>query len=376
MAIHKRNESARNYYDKLRVLESADHPTGSLERLSLINEPLLVWYKEHARILPWREEPTPYRVWVSEIMLQQTRVEAVKPYFIRFLEELPDVKALACAGEDRLLKLWEGLGYYNRAKNLQKAARIMMRDFSGQVPEDYDELLKLPGIGSYTAGAIASIAYGKPVPAVDGNVLRVVSRVLASREDVLRSSVKRKFEEDLKETMPRNEAGQFNQSLIEIGAVICVPNGRPRCGECPLSGICLAARDCLWDSIPYRAPKKPRRIEERTVLLIESGDYIAIRKRPDAGLLASMYEFPNLEGRLSASEVRDLFSETDKTCRVIPAGDARHVFSHVEWHMTGYLIKAAEIPKEYLAAERRQIHDKYPLPNAFRAYIELINGES
>ncbi len=294
-----------NLYRKLQVLEPESAPLTRPERLRAINGPLLAWYEEHARILPWREDASPYRVWISEIMLQQTRVEAVKPYFTRFLEAFPDVKALAAAPEDRLLKLWEGLGYYNRARNLKKAAGIIMERYGGRVPDTKEELLSLPGIGSYTAGAIASIAYGKPEPAVDGNVLRVLSRVLASREDVASAAVKRQFEEDLALTMPRGDCSAFNQGLIEIGALVCLPNGEPRCGECPLRSVCLAARNGLTASIPYKAPKKPRRVEERTILLIESGDLVAIRKRPENGLLASMYEFPGLEGRQSAESVRE-----------------------------------------------------------------------
>lgn len=366
-----------NPYERLQVLESEEHPLGRMERLAAMNGPMIAWYEEHARVLPWREEPSPYRVWVSEIMLQQTRVEAVKPYFLRFMEELPDVRALSLAEEERLLKLWEGLGYYNRARNLQKAAVMIVQNYGGRIPDEYEELLKLPGIGSYTAGAIASIAYGKPVPAVDGNVLRVLSRVLASREDILKPSVKSGFEKELRQTMAADRASAFNQSLIEVGAIVCLPNGQPRCSQCPLAGICLTKRQGLWTSIPFKAPKKPRRVEERTVLLIESGDYIGIQKRPENGLLASMYEFPGLEGKRTPEEVKRLFSDLgEEDCRVEPAGEAKHIFSHVEWHMTGYLVKVKTIPEGYIAAERREIHDKYPLPNAFSAYIKLINGES
>ena len=236
---------------------------------------------------------------VSEIMLQQTRVEAVKPYFARFMEALPDVETLAAAADDRLLKLWEGLGYYSRAKNLKKTAQILVNEYGGRLPDTREELLSLPGIGSYTAGAIASIAYGKPEPAVDGNVLRVLARLLACRDDISAQAVKRQFEADLAAAMPKEDCSAFNQGLIEIGALVCIPGGEPRCGECPLRSLCLAERNGLIGEIPYKAPKKPRRIEERTILLIESGDRIAIQKRPEKGLLASMYEFPGLEGKYS-----------------------------------------------------------------------------
>ncbi len=375
-AAKRETDRISSAYGKLQVLESDGHPLNRLERLSSMNGPMLAWYEGHARILPWRENPSPYRVWISEIMLQQTRVEAVKPYFQRFLAELPDVKALAEVPEERLLKLWEGLGYYNRARNLRKAAGIMMSDYQGRVPDEYEELQKLPGIGRYTAGAVVSIAYGKPEPAVDGNVLRVLSRVLASREDIRKESVKRQFESDLRQTMSADRAGAFNQSLFEIGAVVCVPNGAPRCGQCPLSGICLTNRGKLWNSIPYKAALRPRKVEERTILLIESGNFIAIRKRPDTGLLASLYEFPGLEGRRTAEEVSDFLREAGSSViEIESAGESRHIFSHVEWHMTGYLVKVNSVPETYLAVERQEIR-KYPLPNAFQAYIRLINGES
>ena len=203
--------------------------------LGEIPKPLLKWYDENRRILPWREEPTPYRVWVSEIMLQQTRVEAVKPYFERFMKALPDIQALAEAEEETLLKLWEGLGYYNRVRNLQKAAIQIMEDYGGQMPLDYEELLKLKGIGSYTAGAVSSIAGGRAVPAVDGNVLRVVSRVREDERLITDAKVKAAVEEDLKKVMPIDRPGDFNQAMMEIGACVCIPNGAPHCEECPLS---------------------------------------------------------------------------------------------------------------------------------------------
>ena len=414
-------------YRKLQVLESEERPLDRISRLEAMTGPLLAWYREHARILPWREEPEPYRVWVSEIMLQQTRVEAVKPYFARFMEALPDVKALAAVPDDRLMKLWEGLGYYNRARNLKKAAQIIVNEYGGRLPDTKEELFKLPGIGSYTAGAVASIAYGKREAAVDGNVLRVISRVLASREDIASQPVKRQFEEDLVRVMPAEDCSAFNQGLIEIGALVCVPNGEPRCGECPLRSVCLAARNGLTGEIPYKAPKKPRRIEERTILLIESGDLVAIQKRPEKGLLASMYEFPGLEGTYSREEVwaaaEGMFrtegenadvadgrsgtaigsspvvrsaacgsdagssaagsiasipdtGATSAIRSVTPAPDAVHIFSHVEWHMTGYRLEADHIPARFLAVSRREISEKYALPSAFDRYIKLINGKS
>ncbi len=363
-------------YEALPILER-DETLSPVSRLRAGAGPLLFWYESHARALPWREEPYPYRVWISEIMLQQTRVEAVKPYFHRFMEALPDVKALAQVEDQRLMKLWEGLGYYNRARNLKKAAQVMMEEYRGQLPDSYEELLTLPGIGSYTAGAIASIAFNIPVPAVDGNVLRVVSRVLASEEDVLKQAVKQKIEGYVKEAMPKDKASAFNQGLIEIGAMVCVPNGQPKCGECPFASLCLGRRRGLLDTIPVKTPKKPRKVEERTVLLVRTGDGIAIEKRPDRGLLASLYQFPNVEGNLTGEDARRLLeSMGGRVTGLEPAGKAKHIFSHVEWHMTGYLIALEHAIDSYLFVDKEELREKYPIPNAFSVYRNVLIGES
>ncbi len=374
---------SENLYQKLQLLESETQPLDRTDRLKAVAGPLLYWYRGNARVLPWRQDPAPYAVWISEIMLQQTRVEAVKPYFTRFMEALPDVEALASVSDDTLLKLWEGLGYYSRARNLKKAAQQIVSDYGGRLPDTKAELLRLPGIGSYTAGAIASIAYGKPEPAVDGNVLRVLSRLLASREDIMSQRVRRQFEEELAAAMPETDCGAFNQGLFEVGATVCVPNGEPHCAVCPLRSLCLAARSGLTGEIPYRAPKKPRRIEERTILLIRSGEMIAIRKRPEKGLLASMYEFPGIAGKGTAEMARAAAEEmyggagaARHTRSVTRLPDAVHIFTHVEWHMTGYLLEADQIPACCLAVRRSELSERYALPSAFDAYRRLINSES
>lgn len=361
-------------YELLQVLESAAKPLSPQARLRAIHRPLLHWYENHARMLPWRERPEPYRIWISEIMLQQTRVEAVKPYFERFMKELPTVEALAAVPEDRLMKLWEGLGYYNRARNLKKAAQQLMSEYAGQLPADFAALLTLPGIGSYTAGAIASLAFGQPVPAVDGNVLRVVSRVLASREDILKQTTKTWMEQILAETMPKAAASSFNQGLIEIGALVCVPNGSPKCGECPLASLCLARRENLIAEIPVKKRAPKRKVEERTVCLIEYQNQIGLHKRPDSGLLAALYELPNKLGHLPPDQLAEAFSlPLSQVAAVEELPVTKHIFSHVEWHMIGYrVILKQKLPDCYIAVEKQQIKAKYALPNAFSRYTKLI----
>ncbi|WP_122641754.1 A/G-specific adenine glycosylase [Luxibacter massiliensis] len=340
--------------------------------------PLTEWYRKNKRDLPWRRHISAYRVWVSEIMLQQTRVEAVKPYYERFLKELPSVRELAEVSEDRLLKLWEGLGYYNRVRNMQKAARQIMEEYGGVFPEDYEDIRGLTGIGSYTAGAISSFAYGLPRAAVDGNVLRVVARLLARADDIMKASVRGDIEKQVEEAIPDNEAADFNQGLIELGALVCVPGGVPKCGECPLEELCMARAKGIQNQLPVRSKAKGRRIEKRTVLIFRDGDTFAIKKRPETGLLAGLYELPNLEGHLNRKQILEY-------CRSIglfpihihKAGEAKHVFSHVEWHMTGYEIKVDELERNcsenMIFARCDEIEKKYPIPSAFEAYKKLIH---
>lgn len=361
-------------YGKLKTLESEEAPLTNSERLLAIRGPLLDWYHGNRRILPWREEPEPYRVWISEIMLQQTRVEAVKPYFFRFMEQLPDVASLASVEEETLLKLWEGLGYYTRARNLKKAAQVMVADYEGRLPDSYKELLKLPGIGSYTAGAIASIAYGIPVPAVDGNVLRVISRILKSREEIGKASVRKWMEELLLETMDKEHAGDYNQALIELGAIVCIPAGKPLCAKCPVNSVCLAEREGLTAEIPVKAEKKKRKIEEKTVFLIEWESKASVRKRESKGLLASLYEFPNVPGHVKEHEIAEALKIPQGEIRSVERlPDSTHIFSHVEWHMIGYrVMMRKEQPNLYPMVEKEEIIRKYPLPNAFLTYTKVL----
>ena len=335
--------------------------------------PLVEWFRENKRDLPWRKRINAYRVWISEIMLQQTRVEAVKPYYERFLSELPDVSALASVEEDRLLKLWEGLGYYNRVRNMQKAAQKIEEEYAGKFPENYEEIKALPGIGNYTAGAISSFAYGIPKPAVDGNVLRVVSRLLASDEDIMKASVRTKIENAIEPVIPEDAASDFNQGLIELGAIVCVPNGEAKCEICPLTGICEAKRLGIQNELPVKKKAKARRIEERTVLIFKDGDHVAIRKRPDKGLLAGMYEFPNLDGKLTMDEVTAYSKSIGLApIRVKKLRNAKHIFSHIEWHMTAYEVIVDELEKnckeEMIFAHPEEIQKEYSMPSAFSAW--------
>lgn len=347
---------------------------GDLYDLKAFVQPLCQWYRDKKRSMPWREEPTPYHVWVSEIMLQQTRIEAAKAYYSRFVEKLPSVEALADVSEEELLKLWEGLGYYNRVKNMKKAAMILVERYEGKLPADYDLLLELPGIGNYTAGAIASIAYGIPAPAVDGNVMRVFMRCMDCRENIMRQSVRRKMERSVMEVIPKDCPGEFNQGIMELGEIVCIPNGTPLCGECPLCHLCEGHLAGHESDLPVKREKRARRIEERTVLLFEREGRIGLTKREEKGLLAGMWEFPSIEGIKSPAELKEWLSEQEiETSGLKKLGDIEHIFSHVEWHMSGYLITVNPDFREdripgIVWAETEEIRDKYAIPAAFRYF--------
>ena len=359
---------------------------------------LLEWFCKNQRILPFRTDPSPYHVWLSEIMLQQTRVSAALPYYERFLAALPDIPALAACEEEKLHKLWEGLGYYSRVRNLQKAARIVCEQYGGQLPADYDALRALPGIGDYTAGAIASISFGLAVPAVDGNVLRVFSRLYNDPGVITEPAVKRAFTARVMEHQPPEKAGDYNQALMELGALVCVPNGAPLCEECPWSKVCLARAQGRVMDFPVKSKAKARRIEERTVLVIRDGEKVAIRKRPKKGLLAGLYELPNLSGALSAEEVLSYVKEQQfAPLRIEKLADAKHIFSHIEWRMSGYAILVEEAgfaaekepesgngrtPEEKADGEGGLIfvdawdaRERYAIPSAFSAYAGYLKKE-
>ncbi len=350
-------------------------------KMQVLVEPALAWYQLNKRDLPWRQSRDPYRIWVSEIMLQQTRVEAVKPYYARFMEALPDIASLAACEEDRLLKLWEGLGYYSRVRNLQKAAIVIMEQYDGEMPATYDEIIGLPGIGPYTAGAIASIGFGIPVSAVDGNVLRILSRVTEDESDILLDKTKKRVTQALNQIMPGKESGTFNQALMEIGATVCVPNGAPKCDLCPWNALCLACKHGSYAQLPVKKKAKERRIEDKTILIIRDGQRIALRKRPAKGLLAGLYELPNLPGHLQEKDVLHFTQQEGLyPLKIRPLPEAKHIFSHVEWHMTGYMIYVADVESleqdregNYLLVDVEEIQRAYPIPAAFGKYVELVN---
>ena len=300
---------------------------------------ILSWFDEHRRILPWREDPSPYHVWISEIMLQQTRVEAVKSYYAAFLEELPTIRDLAEAEEDVYLKLWEGLGYYRRVRNLHRAAVEVMERFDGAMPETFAELLTLPGIGEYTAAAIASIAFGEAVPAIDGNLLRIFSRLQAYDGNILSSAAKKEAYRYFLGWISKERPGASNQAFMDLGAMICLPNGAPLCGDCPLKDDCRAHELGIEKDLPVRPAKKKRAVDKMTVLVIHHNDRILLRKRPETGLLAGLYEFPNEEGWLSEKKALQRVEKMGFTAlRIRRLPDAKHIFSHREWHMRGYEI--------------------------------------
>ena len=331
---------------------------------------LLPWYRENRRELPWREDKEPYHIWLSEIMLQQTRVEAVRGYYARFLEALPTIADLAGADDELLHKLWEGLGYYSRVRNLKKAANVIVKDCGGTFPKDYNEVLALPGIGSYTAGAISSIAFNQPTPAVDGNVLRVVARLTDDDTPVDTPQYRKQVEQQLSAVYPA-EAGDFTQALMELGATICGPNRAPDCKLCPCQSFCKGQHRAM--ELPKRSPKRPRKEEEHSVFIVTCGEQIALTKRPEKGLLAGLWQFPDVVGNLSGQEaidragemgfsVSDLLYEVEKT----------HLFTHITWKMRGIYLRTTSMCPDYEWLTAEEIRTRAALPTAYRQFFEEI----
>lgn len=337
-------------------------------RLAQAIKPLLSWYDLNARKLPWRETRDPYCIWVSEIMLQQTRVETVKPYYERFIKQIPDISALARISWEELSKLWEGLGYYSRVRNMQKAARMICDDFAGVFPCDYASIRKLPGIGSYTAGAIASIAFDLPFPAVDGNVLRVIARLMADDRDILLPQVRKEVEETLKDVYPKQRCGDFTQSLMELGALICVPGAAPKCEICPLAFMCEANKNNTQADYPIRRKKAEKKKQTITVVLLQQDSHFALRKRNENGLLKGLWEPINFEGEFSRPEIEEKLQNMGVTVKKIERlPDQKHIFTHIEWKMKVYAAECSTKADNLLFvwADREELDCKYTLPTAF-----------
>jgi A/G-specific adenine glycosylase len=334
-------------------------------------ERLLPWYMENRRMLPWRRDREPYHVWLSEIMLQQTRVEAVRGYYERFLQALPDIAALANAQEDALLKLWEGLGYYSRARNLQKAAKQIMQQYGGAFPQTHAQILDLPGVGAYTAGAIASICFEQPTPAVDGNVLRVVSRLTELSAPISSQRVKNAVNEALAKVYPKGRCGDFTQALMELGATVCVPNTLPHCPRCPMAQLCAANRAGTQRSFPLKEKKKPRRVQARTVFILRCGERLAVCRRPKSGLLAGLWQLPDVDAALDAHEALAQAQDWG----VKPSGIEKllhrtHIFTHVQWEQSGYYMRCDVQDPRFTWVSPQELTQSIGLPTAYRHFLE------
>ena len=354
-------------------------------RLTAMASALDEWYQKEGRQLPWRTDSTPYHVWLSEIMLQQTRVEAVIPYYHRFLEAVPDIAALSEADDMQLVKLWEGLGYYSRVRNLKKGARQVMEQFGGQLPGNIRDLRSVCGIGEYTAGAIGSIAFGIREPAVDGNLLRVTSRLLAAEGDITRPQVKKAFHDILYTAMSLFPAslypGDFNQAMMDLGSGVCTPS-QPDCTNCPVREYCLACMRDQAELFPVKSAKKARRVEEKTVLVIICEDHLLLRQRAANGLLAGLWEFPSVDGKLTVQQTARLLESMGiETTRLVSLSESRHLFTHIEWQMTGVLAickKGCSFPDGWQPVTLADLQESYPVPSALRVYrkaaVEWLSG--
>jgi A/G-specific adenine glycosylase len=329
---------------------------------------LLAWYDDNKRPMPWRTEPTPYRVWISEIMSQQTRIETVMGYFERFMKAFPTIESLAFASLDDVLKEWQGLGYYSRARNIHKAAQVVVHERNGVFPTNVETLLTLPGVGPYTAGAIASIAFQQAAPAIDGNVLRVIARVEGIKESIQSPKVIKDITSVVTKEMSSTRPGDFNQALMEIGALVCIPNGAPKCEVCPLAYRCFAKKHHLMDAIPPKKKKTLQKVEARTVVVIEYQGKIGIRKREDSGLLASMYELFHVEGHFDAKDMAEQF-QLESIHSLIPH---THVFSHLIWQMIGYHIVVDQPVEGLMFVSLKEAQTTYAIPNAFWPFLEQL----
>ena len=344
------------------------------EIFACLPEALLPWYEENRRDLPWRRDKDPYHIWVSEIMLQQTRVEAVKGYYTRFLEKIPDVTTLAAADDELLHKLWEGLGYYSRVRNLKKAAQQIMERHKGEFPHTHREVSALTGIGPYTAGAICSIAFDCPTPAVDGNVLRVIARLTDDNTPIEKPSFRKQITEALAAIYPQ-QAGDFTQALMELGATLCGPNRKPDCENCPCRAFCLGHARGTAETLPAKKVKQQRRKEDKTVFILSCDGLYALSKRPDKGLLAGLWEFPNVPGKLKLeSALAEVERKGIKPFEIIRQVEKKHVFTHVEWDMRGIYMEVKACAGDFVWMDAEQISAEAALPTAFRQFWQELSG--
>ena len=342
-----------------------------MEHLAPIAPALLDWFEQNARTLPFRQDPTPYHIWVSEIMLQQTRVAAALEYYHRWMEQLPTIQHLADCPEEKLHKLWEGLGYYNRVRNLQKAAQIVCEQYGGELPGDYNTLLTLPGIGEYTAGAIGSIAFGLPVVAVDGNVLRVFSRLYNDSRDILSPATRRAFSQWVQHHQPPVRSGDYTQALMELSALVCLPGGQPLCHQCPLAHLCRAKAAGTQLELPVKKAAKARKLVDVTVLVVHSPQGCLVQQRGKKGLLAGLWQPLVVEQAMSQEQILAHLEELGFTVKELSSlAPARHIFSHVEWQMQGWQVSVEEAPapKGCQWASGEELEERYPIPGAFKAY--------
>lgn len=336
---------------------------------------LLEWYYKNHRTLPWRIDKDPYHIWVSEIMLQQTRIEAVIDYYYRFIKELPTIEDLANCSQDRLLKLWEGLGYYNRARNLQRTARIIVEQYNNQFPNTYQQIIALPGIGEYTASAISSICFSLKEATVDGNVLRVYMRVNNCFDNIDDMKVRKRVRENLTKIMPK-DSGNFNEALMELGETICIPKGTPKCRKCPIRNYCKAYQEQTYLELPVRQEKKIKKLENYTVFLFISNDKVAIEKRKNTGLLHNMWQFPNTESLLDLSQTRSYLNKVNAPFFKIEKGISyTHIFTHKKWNIYSYVIwlKGENSFNDTIFASLNDLKRVYAIPTAFqplKKYLE------
>lgn len=343
---------------------------------------LISWFKREQRDLPWRKDQDPYKVWVSEIMLQQTRVDTVIPYFNRFIEWFPTIDDLANADEDQVLKAWEGLGYYSRVRNLQSAVREVQETYNGVVPDTPEEISKLKGVGPYTAGAILSIAYGVPEPAVDGNVMRVLSRILSIWSDIARPSSRRVFEQAVRELISHEDPSAFNQALMELGALICTPTS-PACLLCPVREHCQAFEEGVQNELPVKTKKtKTRQVQLAAAILVDESGRIMIHKRPSSGLLANLWEFPNVEFEHPLEGERGYVEELFNTSLGLKLdlgkiiGQLEHVFSHLVWNIKVYVgkIKGEFVESDEWKLVSAEEMEQYAFPVPYQKMFKMYLG--